>query len=106
MDTFGASGLTLLFIACCETIAVAWIYGNSNSDPYFPILEASFLLTIATYDDRSLKGYKFGIQGKPLKFNPAGLQTAPVKIKRVFTVIVTFVAFFLSVMIICNTRGS
>lgn len=30
MDTFGASGITLLFIACCETIAVAWIYGNSN----------------------------------------------------------------------------
>ncbi|TNM91358.1 hypothetical protein fugu_019738 [Takifugu bimaculatus] len=27
MDTFGASGITLLFIACCETIAVAWIYG-------------------------------------------------------------------------------
>lgn len=35
MDTFGASGLTLLFIACCETIAVAWVYGNSNSDQYF-----------------------------------------------------------------------
>uniref|UniRef100_H3D0D0 Solute carrier family 6 member 12 n=1 Tax=Tetraodon nigroviridis TaxID=99883 RepID=H3D0D0_TETNG len=27
MDTFGASGITLLFIACCETIAVAWVYG-------------------------------------------------------------------------------
>lgn len=34
MDTFGASGLTLLFIACCETIVVAWVYGNSTSDLY------------------------------------------------------------------------
>lgn len=30
MDNYGASGITLLFLACCETIAVAWIYGNSN----------------------------------------------------------------------------
>lgn len=38
MDTFGASGLTLLFIACCETIAVSWVYGNPTSDQYFQSL--------------------------------------------------------------------
>uniref|UniRef100_A0A3Q3VNP9 Transporter n=1 Tax=Mola mola TaxID=94237 RepID=A0A3Q3VNP9_MOLML len=27
MDMYGASGITLLFIACCETIAIAWVYG-------------------------------------------------------------------------------
>lgn len=31
MDTYGASGITLLFIACCETIAVAWVYGKMSS---------------------------------------------------------------------------
>lgn len=31
MDTYGASGITLLFIACCETIAIAWVYGKMSS---------------------------------------------------------------------------
>lgn len=27
MDTYGASGITLLFIACAETVVIGWVYG-------------------------------------------------------------------------------
>lgn len=30
MDTYGTSGITLLFIACFETIVIAWVYGKSH----------------------------------------------------------------------------
>lgn len=28
MDTYGASGITLLFIACAETVVIGWVYGE------------------------------------------------------------------------------
>lgn len=30
IDVYGASNVSFLFIACCETIAIAWVYGKSR----------------------------------------------------------------------------